>query len=206
MIAETSTRGVTGTSGFETHSFGIKSHNLSHIIDIIQNRLYSNKPLAIIREYATNGLDANRMAGRGDLPVRITLPSRFEQTIRIRDFGMGLDKKEMIDIFISYGESSKRNTNEAIGTLGIGSKAAFSYTDNYIVVSYKGGSKTSYNCVLDETNCGKLITLNTEPTDEADGIEIVVNVKSDDINSFRDYTNTFFKHCPRMKLMVLKSW
>ena len=194
MIAEKSTRSISSAAAFETHSFGIKSHNLSHVIDIIQNRLYSDKITAVIREYSTNGVDANRMAGKGHLPVKITLPSRFEQTIRIRDFGTGLTKQEMIDIYISYGESTKRNSNESIGTLGIGAKCYYSYSDNFLVISYTNGSKTTYNCVLDESNCGKLIVLNTEETAEPDGIEIVGNVKTDDIQIFRDKANNFFKH------------
>jgi hypothetical protein len=196
MITEASPYSTTISEDFEIAEFGIKESNMSHIIDIVENRLYSNKPLAVIREYSTNALDANRMAGRSNLPVKITLPSRFDQTFKVRDYGSGLTHKEMVNIFISYGESTKRGSNVGVGQMGIGSKAGLSYGGNFLVVSYMNGTKTVYNCVKDSPR-NKLITLTTDTTTEPDGLEIVISVKSEDTNYFIDYAKNFFKYWPK---------
>jgi len=191
-----SNRTVTNSTNFKSHTFGIKSKNLSHLIHIVRDQIYSDKVLAVIREYACNACDANVMAGLKDTPIIVTLPSKLDPTFKVRDFGGGLSEQDIVDIFISYGESTKRNTNDAIGTLGIGSKSGFAYGDSFIVTSYNNGIKTVYDCVLDKTNVGNCLVLLSEPmkADEKEGIEITVNVKHDDIEDFRDKALNFFKY------------
>ena len=191
-----SDRFVTNSTDFKTKTFGIKSHNLSHIISIVRDQIYSDKILAVIREYSCNACDANVMNGKPTVPIIVTLPSKLSPEFKVRDFGGGLSEQEIEDIFISYGESTKRNTNDAIGTLGIGSKSGFAYGDNFIVTSYNNGMKTVYDCILDKTNVGNCIELLSEPmgADDKEGIEITINVKKDDVEDFRKKAVNFFKY------------
>lgn len=191
-----SDRFVTNSTDFKTKTFGIKSHNLSHIISIVRDQIYSDKILAVIREYSCNACDANVMNGQPTVPIIVTLPSKLSPEFKVRDFGGGLSEQEIEDIFISYGESTKRNTNDAIGTLGIGSKSGFAYGDNFIVTSYNNGMKTVYDCILDKTNVGNCIELLSEPmgADDKEGIEITINVKKDDVEDFRKKAVNFFKY------------
>jgi hypothetical protein len=193
MIPEKSTHSVS-TGDFQTKQFGIDSEDFSHLVDLIQNQLYSNKILAIIREYSCNAYDANVMAGRRNVPIKITLPSVFSSQIVFRDNGNGLSQDEMENVFTRYGKSTKRTSNETIGAFGIGGKCYFAYSPSFIVNSFKDGIKTSYNCVLDETNVGKLVTLMSEPSNEPSGLEIIGNVKKDDVQMFRDEVMKFFRH------------
>ena len=202
MIPEKSNNSVSIPANFETKQFGINDEDFAHIVDIIQNQLYSDKPLALVREYCCNAYDANVMAGRKETPIRIVLPSRFEPQLKIRDFGNGLNQGQMEQIFTRYGKSTKRDDNTTVGCFGIGSKAAFSYTASFLVNSYIGGVKTAYNCVLDETNVGKLITLGKVNTTENDGLEIVINIKQDDVENFRNICMTFFKYWDVMPEIV----
>ena len=190
-----SNRTVTNNTDFKTHTFGIKSKNLSHIIHIIRDQIYSDKVLAVIREYACNASDANVMSGKPTTPIIVTLPSKLDPTFKVRDYGTGLSEQDIIDIFISYGESTKRNTNDAIGTLGIGSKCGFAYGDNFIVTSYNNGIKTVYDCILDKSNVGNCLVLMSEPMGKGDkeGIEVSVNVKKEDVEEFRTKAIKFFK-------------
>lgn len=192
MIAEASPFSTATSTTFEVNDFDLKADNMAHIIDIVENRLYSNKALAVIREYSTNALDANVMAGRGDKRVRITLPSRVEAKFKVRDFGYGLTKDEMVNVFCSYGESTKRNTNSAVGQMGIGCKAGFSYGSSFLVTSYQKGVKTVYNCVKNSPR-NNLVTVGVFDTTEADGLEISINVRDNDIDTFRDESFDFFK-------------
>ena len=55
---------VVQSSGVQSEAFfTVKDKNVGHIFSILRNKLYSNKPLAIIREYCTNAFDAHVEAG-----------------------------------------------------------------------------------------------------------------------------------------------
>lgn len=181
---------------FKSLQFGLKSKNLSHIIGLLRDEIYSDKVLAVIREYSCNAYDANVMAGRGKEPIVVTLPTKLSPEFKVRDFGTGLSMQEVEDIFISYGESTKRNTNDAVGTLGIGSKSGFCYGSNYLVTSYHNGVKTVYNCVLDRSNVGQclVLTANKMTANDKEGIEITVPVKQDDVDVFSKKAVRFFTY------------
>jgi hypothetical protein len=86
--------------------------------------------------------------------------------------------------FGDYGASDKRQTNELIGSFGIGCKSAFCYTDAFSVISVKDGMKWIFNIFIDSTNEGSVALLTEEKTDDPNGVEIVVSVKKDDIHKF----------------------
>lgn len=194
-VINTSSNLVVNSTPFEKHQFGIKSKNLHYIIGLLRNDLYSDKLLAVIREYACNAYDANVSAGKSKVPVHITLPSKLDSTFKCRDYGEGLSKQDIVDIFISYAESTKRNSDRQIGQMGIGSKSAFCYGDSFLVASYNGGTKTVYNCVLDKDDVGDLLVILEEPmkAGDEDGIEISVNIKKDDVETFRNKALDFFR-------------
>jgi len=178
----------------EIASFGIKASGISHIFHILRNQPYSDKETAVLREYATNAADAHVEAGTPDKPIQISLPSRFNLELKVRDFGPSLDEQEIKDIFAFYGESTKRNTNNQTGMLGIGSKSAFAYGDNFVINAYIDGKRTTYNAFIDDSKVGCIAKLSTELTDEANGLEIVIPVKSQDVDDFRNKAKDVFEH------------
>ena len=175
-------------------SFGIKASGLHHVLGILRDQLYSNKILANVREYTTNAVDAHTEAGLIDRPVEVTLPNRMSPYFKVRDFGFGLSDEDIHNVYAFYGESTKRNSNEMTGMLGIGSKSAFAYGDNFVINSFVDGKKHSYNAYIDDTQVGQISKLSTEDTDEERGIEIIVPVKSDDYNEFKDEAYNLFQH------------
>ena len=175
-------------------SFGIKEDGLAHVFGILRNQLYSDKILAVIREYSCNAVDANVENGNGERPIRVTLPNRFDSTFKVRDFGRGLTDGDIHEIYAFYGESTKRSSNKFIGQLGLGSKAAFAYGDNFVINSFVDGKKTTYNAFIDDTQIGKISKLAVEETSEENGVEIVVSVNVGDINSFITKTEEFFSY------------
>jgi len=64
-------------SGIENDgiSFGIKKEGLAHIFNVLRNQLYSNKILAVIREYSCNAYDAQVEAGNSDKQFIVTCPT-----------------------------------------------------------------------------------------------------------------------------------
>jgi len=182
---------VVSTVSFEVLKSTFSEKNAGKIRQVLYSGLYSQKELAVIREYSTNAWDANVEAGKKNVPIEVTLPSRLEPTLSIRDFGKGLTKQQIGDIYIVFGESTKENSNDFVGQLGLGSKSGHCYGDNFIVVSRCNGIKTTYNCVI----TGETFPLSSVPlqANEQEGIEVCIPVKSEDIDTFRKIAIDFYK-------------
>ena len=174
-------------------SFGIKSSGLHHILGILRNQLYSDKELAVIREYSCNAVDAHTVAGHPERPIEVTLPTKMSLFFKVRDFGPALSETEIQEVYAFYGESTKRNTNDQIGMLGIGSKAAFAYGDNYVINSYLDGKKYIYNAYIDPSQIGQISKIGEEATKEENGIEIVVPVRGEDVDAFVSKSKDLFR-------------
>lgn len=186
---------TTKSSGIkDSIAFGIKDNGLAHIFNVLRSQLYSDKILAVMREYSTNAVDAHVESEKASVPIEVTLPNRFSPNFKVRDFGKGLSQDDVRNIYAFYGESTKRNSNLLVGQLGLGSKSAFAYSDNFVINSYVNGVKTTYNAFIDVTQIGQIAMLDSEPTNEPDGVEIVVPVKSDDFQHFLSKAKSLFRY------------
>jgi len=184
MITASSNQTLKQSQEFTSYSFGIKQSGIAHIFNVLRNQLYSDKVLAVIREYSTNAVDAHIEVGKKDTPIRITLPNLLSLDFKVRDYGRGLTEREIGEIYAMYGESTKRGTNEQIGQLGLGCKSAFAYGDNFIINSFIDGTRVSYNAFIDPSQVGKISKMEEELTKEPNGVEIVIPVKRDDVDEF----------------------
>ena len=194
MITTSKQTTLKQSDDFQSVSFGIKESGLSHIFNVLRNQLYSDKVLAVIREYSTNAVDAHIEVGKADTPIKVTLPTQMTPEFKVRDFGRGLTENQVSEIYAMYGESTKRGTNEQIGQLGLGSKSAFAYGDNFVINSFVKGTKTTYNAFIDPSDVGQISKIHSEKTDENDGIEIVIPVKSDDYDEFYNKATKLYKY------------
>lgn len=178
---------------FTSYSFGIKESGLAHIFNVLRNQLYSDKILAVIREYSANALDAHAEVGKQDTPIEVSLPTKLNLNLEVRDFGRGLTEKEIGEIYAMYGESTKRGTNEQIGQLGLGSKSGFAYGDNFMITSWVNGKKTIYNAFLDPSKIGRIAKMQQHDSDEPHGVKITIPVKVDDAQAFREKAFNLFE-------------
>ena len=173
----TSTGRKVETDGITQEAFfSIDQEGLPYVFNILRNQLYTDKILAVVREYSSNALDAHVAAGTPDRPIDISLPTPLSQFFRVRDYGPGLSEEDIYSIYRFYGSSTKRDSNAYIGCMGIGSKAAFAYVDAFSVISYYQNIKSTYQCYIDETGVGKIAKIAEEPTEEEPGVEILVPV------------------------------
>ena len=184
---------VVESEKFESVSFGIKQSGLPYIFNILRNQLYSNKPLAVLREVSCNAQDAN-IEAKSKRPFEVKLPTKLDPTLTIRDFGNGLSSEDIKNLYCFYGESTKRESNSAIGYYGIGKFAPFSYGDNFVLVSYHKGVKTTYNAFIDETKIGKIVKLKEEKSSEPSGVLISVPIKEEDTETFLSTAQELFKY------------
>lgn len=176
-------------------SFSIKAS--SKAFSILSDGLYSNKIVAIIREIGCNAIDAHKMVGKELLPIEVKLPNSFDNTFHIKDFGPGLSHEQIVGywtdtnppvyvggLYNTYFESTKTDSNDFIGALGLGSKSPFSYVPNFIVESRQNGICNVYTCFKDENGLPSVTLLSSYDTEEDNGLTIKLVVKLKDISEF----------------------
>ena len=132
-----------GDVGLNQMGLNVNSLTFKTLIDGI----YNNKLGAVIREISSNARDAHIKSENTD-PFEIILDtnnSNLVTKMTIKDYGNGLTKEEMIKYLCTLNSSSKRDSNDFIGFLGIGSKSPFSLVNNYNFTSYKDNNKIVLN-------------------------------------------------------------
>ena len=159
----------------------------------ILSDLYSDKPLAIVRELGCNASDSMIDSGNGDKPFHIHLPNSLEPWIIIEDFGTGISDENIYNIYSVYFESTKTNSDSQIGCLGLGSKSPFCYADNFIITSIFKGEKRIYNAFFNANNTPAISLMSTEVTSHANGVAIQIPVKNKDFELFEDATRKAFR-------------
>ncbi len=181
------------TSGvIESTSMGFDKAGEVFVFETLRRGIYSSPTLAVIREYSTNIFDSHVAAGVKDRPGEVTFPSFDKPEMIFRDFGLGMSQDDVRRIYSQYGASTKRNTNEQTGQLGLGSKAGFSYCDSFSIISRHNGIKSIYNAVIEEDGRGRINLLDEGETTEESGMEIIVPIKNEDIQTFIDTALEFY--------------
>ena len=144
--------------------------NSAKAFNILSSGLYANKIRAIIRELSCNAVDSHVAAGKQNTPFDIHLPTTLEPWFAIRDYGTGLNHEQVTSIYTTYFESTKTNSNDFIGALGLGSKSPFSYTDNFTVTAIKDGVKGIYSAFINGEGVPSIAKMGEEATDEPAGV------------------------------------
>ena len=187
-------REINRSGEFQEAHCGIKPEGMPFILSILRDKIYSDKIGSICREALANALDSMVESGKGDKPIEISIPTQLQPIYSVRDFGKGLSNEDMVNVFIQYGSSTKRNRNDLVGFLGLGAKNPLCYQDSFLVTSFHSGYKTDYTLYIDESGVGKLATLSKEKSDQPTGLLITVPVKPSDYDEFRNKTFKMIKY------------
>ena len=161
---------------------------------ILSQNLYSNPCGSMIRELSTNAYDAHVMVGKKDEPFILTLPNSLEPTFKIRDFGPGMSHQDIMSVYTTFFESTKTNSNDVVGCLGLGSKSPFGVADSFTVTTYYNGTKTIYSSFLNDARIPSIAKFGEFPTDEENGLEIEVAIKEDNFSTFSKEVNSQLKY------------
>jgi hypothetical protein len=180
---------VTSTLQGETVRMSLDMDALPHLMSVLTD-LYSDPEMAVLREYCTNALDAHIEAGVS-LPIEVTLPTSLSPFLKIRDFGSGLDVDDIRSIYSQYGASTKRDTNDLVGSLGLGCKSALTYTDQFTLQGIKNGICTQVSISRDEDGAGSMTVLPSYETEDASGVEITIPAKAR--NDFEEKAQFLFQ-------------
>jgi hypothetical protein len=187
MKVSSSTAEVVSNISSESIDFSIGSPEM--VINIMRNKLYSDKIRVVVQEYLCNARDAMREVGNTVDRIQVTLPTDQEPVLKIRDFGPGLSPERIRDVFVKFGNSTKRSTDTQTGGFGVGAKSAWAYTDAFLIISYYNGSETHYAAHIGSKSTGTLDKISEQATTEKNGVEIQIGVNkeigSDDIRRFK---------------------
>jgi len=139
---------VSHPGDFDTHAviggrevMGFQMASTAEFFTVLSSALYSDKPLAVVREVLCNAWDSHKVSGITNTAVDITIN---DDKLVIRDYGKGIDPVKMHGIYCIYGASTKVNSEVETGGFGLGSKAPFAYTDHFTVITHYDGLKTVY--------------------------------------------------------------
>lgn len=180
------------TSNSKSNSAGFTIAASAKAFQILSSGIYQRKIEAIVRELSCNAYDSHVQAGHPDLPFSITLPTDFEPEFVVEDFGVGLSADEVENIYTTYFASTKTNSNDVIGALGLGSKTPFAYTDTFTIRARKDGIESFYNAHINAAGSPAVTRLAMTPTDEPNGVRVSVPVRRSDFDQFyRDATKVY---------------
>jgi hypothetical protein len=169
--------------------------NSAKAFNILSSGLYANKIRAIIRELSCNAVDSHMAANKKDTPFDVHLPNQLEPYFSIRDYGTGLTHDQVTSIYTTYFESTKTESNDFIGALGLGSKSPFSYTDNFTVTAVKDGRKGIYTAFINDQGVPSIALMMEEQTSEPNGVEVRFAVEStNDYDKFRSEARHVYEY------------
>lgn len=176
---EISTKGVV-----ETNAFKIKANGKA--FKVLIDGLYSDKVRAVIRELWSNAYDSHIAAGKAGQPFDCQLPTWTDPVFRVRDYGTSLSHDGVMNLYTTVFESSKEDTNEQVGKLGLGSKSPFAYTDTFTVTAWMNGKKRIYSAFIGENYVPQIALMSETADNGITGLEVSFPVKSSDMEAFRE--------------------
>ncbi len=188
----------TGTFTGQHIEMSIDTNAMAHIMSVLTN-LYSDPEMAVLREYSCNARDSHLAIG-STRPIEVTLPSPIEQYLVIEDFGLGLSLDDITAIYSRYGASTKRDTDEQTGMLGLGSKSALTYATQFTMTSVKNGVKVEVLISVKTNGAGVMEVMDTVATDQANGVRITIPTRPN--NSFASKAEELFSLWPAGSVLV----
>ena len=180
----------TDTTATQSIKMGLDESATAHIMSLLTD-VYSDREMAVIREYSTNAWDSHVEADV-HFPIDITRPSHDDPTFVVQDYGVGLSLEDLQGIYSQYGASTKRDSNDATGMLGIGCKAALTYAIQFTIEAVKDDRLVICSVAKGEDRVGEMqVLLDTEaPADRPNGVTIKVPVSN--IRTFNRKIDEFF--------------
>lgn len=159
---------------------------------ILSSGIYENKKEAIVRELSCNAYDSHVQAGMADTPFVVHLPTMFEPFFSVEDFGVGLSEEEVYNVYTTYFESTKTDSNDVIGALGLGSKSPFSYTDSFTITACKDGTMAVFNASIGSSGEPEVVKMYDRPWVGSNGVKVEVSIAERDTHAFHTAASEVF--------------
>lgn len=203
MKYDVTTNHVKGDISGEKVSFSLDPQD-PVMMQRLSSDVYSNPIKAIIRELSTNAYDSHQEIGQKK-NFKVHLPTLNESYFEVEDFGSGMSKETLKKVYTQYGKSTRRESNDFVGSIGIGSKSPFSYVGAFEVRSNYEGMQTKCLCSKNSHGVPELTVISHTETSEPNGTKIHIPVKTGDIDRFHsEAKEVFFWFDKRPEINSLK--
>lgn len=189
-LADT-TQNVSTEGLSKSKQFQIKAS--ANAFKILSSTMYSDPIRAIIRELSCNAYDSHVAAGYPEKAFTVKLPNSIDKSFYVEDYGIGLSEDDVLNVYSTYFESTKTESNDFVGALGLGSKTPFSYTDSFIVVSRFNGKEMVFTAFIDTHGGPSIALVSSASTSEANGVRVEIAIKDQDIHRFHQKAAVVFR-------------
>lgn len=164
---------------FEEIEFGLDEKSKALMIEMLHSNLYSNPIGSVVREVASNCIDAHTEA-KITKPIEIEFRNKNKFTgdnqpsIIFRDYAGLLSPIRFKETYTKYFASTKRTDNQQVGGFGLGCKTPLAYTDSFNV--HVIHEKIDYMYTVQKVEQGgiKLFLMHSEATVESNMTEVIV--------------------------------
>lgn len=113
------------------------------------------------------------------------------------------NEDEVVKLYCTYFASSKNDSNEFIGAMGVGSKSPFCYCEGFTVVNRYNGTKRTYSASIGSEGTPEVDLMSEEVTSDPNGLEITFPVQEDDCHEFENKAKLALEFfVPRPKLNI----
>lgn len=181
--------------------------DVARLLDIVANALYSNRDV-FLRELISNAADAcdrlryealqkpELIEGSAPFNIRLT-PDNNDNTLRVRDNGIGMNKDELVDNLGTIARSGTAAILEQmkaqggekdmslIGQFGVGFYASFMVAKEVTVISRKAGEKETWHWQSDGRTGFSVREADkneAKKLEDAHGTAIILHLKKDAID------------------------
>jgi len=154
------------------------------LMQMLSKNLYSDEIGSAVRECTSNALDSHRRAGATD-PIVVSL--RVVDTgweFSVEDFGIGLNHVDVENIISKYGKSTKRDSENELGMMGLGFKAPLAYCSSFYFIARKDGVERKY-MMYEGEDVNTIDLIYEESTSERNGVKVIIPVKSWEAHDFK---------------------
>lgn len=169
------TGGMQETAQFTIAATGKAFRNL-------MDGLYSRKIEAFCREILTNAFDSHCEAGTPERKFDVWVPTIFDKRLRVRDYGVGMTHEQVMTRYSTLFDSTKDQSDEFVGMLGLGSKSPFAYTDGFSLRCWDGEECRTYSAYLGPGGVPQISLAARVPSSEPRGVEVGIPVKREDFD------------------------
>lgn len=178
MILKQEEKTAIAIGNIQQNTVGIDTKNVNFITSLLTEKLYSKPIQSFLREIVSNAYDSHIEANSSE-PILISLSYDNSNYIvlSVRDYGTGLSPERFNLIYKNIGSSSKRESDDYIGCLGIGRFSCLAVSNRCTIVSYYEGTKDTYLMYKDEGTV-HIDKMSSVATKEHNGIEVSVMMEN----------------------------
>lgn len=165
---------ITNIPDQKRHKFSVQASG--KMFTVLSDSLYQHKVKAVVREIGCNAYDAHIDANNTSQPFDVTLPCEADPFFRVRDYGIGLSEDRFVEVYTTYFGSTKSETNDHTGGLGLGSKTPFIMSKTFTVHSYYNGTEYVWNAFVNDNGEPDVVLLASQETDQPNGLLVSVPI------------------------------